>query len=315
MDRLKTKTITYQQLINFVDQQKPDRKIDSNCCNGKGIGCLLTQYCRKTFKNKVTHVGYSSCWMHKGDTVYNFICDKNCAILLTKALEKRFENYSQLQKFIKEQKESKKYYKLLSQNLTSYNNTEWHIGVPVTVSKEGNKMCTNQVLHCYNHPLLAVILNPVHANIANPRLFEISVDEIVANDGLKYASKSQTLIKELELPKISVEQKIEFGIRVVKLFCTNEKWNLWADKWLDGSDRSMISVNASRINNIHCANIINNAAAYYINSGDITSYTFLSAGCVAHAVNGCISINNNNFDKNEFNRKMIDIIENIVKVK
>jgi hypothetical protein len=77
-----------------------------------------------------------------------------------------------------------KYYKLLSQEMTSHNDTKWELNVPITIHEPGNAMCTDQVLHCYNHPLLAAFLNPIHTNIKEPRIFEIEVDEIVNSDGL-----------------------------------------------------------------------------------------------------------------------------------
>ena len=49
-----------------------------------------------------------------------------------------------------------KYYKLLTQKMTSYNNTKWEIGKTIAVAKPGDKMCSDEVLHCYNHPMLAV---------------------------------------------------------------------------------------------------------------------------------------------------------------
>lgn len=198
-----------------------------------------------------------------------------------------------------------KYYKLLSQVLTSYSNTQWELDKTITVSVPGNAMCTNQVLHCYNHPLLAVILNPAHADIKNPRLFEISVDEIVSNDGLKFASKSQTLIKELELPKISLEQKVEFGIRVAKLVCKDEKWNEWADNWLNGSDKSKES--AYSANTINIAYVAN-AATYATYVADAVLAATYVADAAAWVVDWAV-------DKNEFNQKMINIIEEIVKVR
>ena len=194
-----------------------------------------------------------------------------------------------------------KYYKLLTQEMTSHNNTKWELNVPVTIEKEGNKMCTDQVLHCYNHPLLAVILNPIHANIKNPLLFEISVDNIVASDGLKFASKSQTLIKEIPLPEISLEQKIEFGIRVAKTIYTEKKWNEWADKWLDGSDRSKESADNGAADAAYAAY----AAAYgaYAAANAVAAYAANAANAAAYAA-----------AKNEFNQKMISIIESIVKM-
>ena len=129
--------------------------------------------------------------------------------------------------------------------MVSYGDTKWEIGKPITLSKEGVQMCTDQVFHCYNHPALAIIFNPIHANIKNPKLFEIEVDKIVATDGLKFASKSQTLIKELPLPQIELIQKIEFAIRVAKLVYKDEQWNIWADAWLNKENCSWDSANAA----------------------------------------------------------------------
>lgn len=134
-----------------------------------------------------------------------------------------------------------KYYKLLNQDLTSYKGQKWEVGVPVTISKPGNKMCSDEVLHCYNHPLLSTFLNIIHANIQNPRLFVISVDNICNSDGLKFASKSQTLLEEIPFINISIEKRVEIAIRVVKTVYREDKWNSWADKWLSGEDRSKSS--------------------------------------------------------------------------
>ena len=212
-------------------------------------------------------------------------------------------------------------------------------------------MCTDQVLHCYNHPLLAVVFNPMHANIQNPKLFEINVDKIVNTDGLKFASKSQTLIEEIPLPEISTEQKVEFAIRVAKTVYKEKKWNEWADKWLNGEDRSEESAytaayvaNAANANaaafasaaawaTARAANYAAASAAYAANAAN---YAAASAAYAANAANAAkvaaYAAANANADananaaasaayaanvvddKNEFNRKMIDIIESIVKM-
>jgi hypothetical protein len=194
-----------------------------------------------------------------------------------------------------------KYYKLLSQDLTSFKNTKWQIGVPITVNKAGNEMCSKRVLHCYNHPMLAVIFNPIHANITNPKLFEIEVDEICNTDGLKFASKSQTLLREISIPEITTEQKIEFAIKVSKLVYKNEKWNLWADKWLDGSDRTAYAAYAAYYAAdaaAHAAYHAANAAYYAANAAYYAAYAAYYAADAAAS-------------KNEFNQKMIEIIESI----
>lgn len=127
--------------------------------------------------------------------------------------------------------------------MTSFNKTEWKLGVPITIDKPGTTMCSDQVLHCYNHPLLASFLNPVHANISNPRLFEIEVDKIVNTDGLKFASKSQTLLQEIGFTQILAEKRVKIAILIAKTVNTEQKWNEWADRWLSGEDRSRESTN------------------------------------------------------------------------
>jgi hypothetical protein len=208
-----------------------------------------------------------------------------------------------------------KYYKLLTQDLTSHKDTKWEIGVPITVTKAGNEMCSNQVLHCYNHPMLAVIFNPIHAGIRNPKLFEIEVDKIVNTDGLKFASKSQTLIKEISLPEISFEQRVEFAIRIAKLVCKDELWNAWADDWLAGKDRfnrvlALAVYTATRAAGRSYARAADAAAAvaaatYAANAAD--AYVAADAAAAAAAAAAVYADT-----KNEFNQKMIEIIESIL---
>ena len=220
-----------------------------------------------------------------------------------------------------------KYYKLLTQEMTSHNNTEWKLNETITIEKEGVEMCTDSVLHCYNHPLLAVVFNPVHANIKNPRLFEISVDKIVNTDGLKFASKSQTLVKEIDLPEISLEQRIEFAIRVAKTVYKDESWNLWADRWLNGEDRSKESAFTAARAATSAARAANAAvdpayaaaravalAAYYAAAAAYAAAAYAAAYAAAAAADAALAANAAyNFDKNEFNRKMIELIESICK--
>ena len=196
-----------------------------------------------------------------------------------------------------------KFYKLLTQDMTSHKDTKWELNKTITVTEEGIEMCTDQVLHCYNHPLLALIFNPIHAKISNPRLFEINVDEIVNTDGLKYASKSQTLIKELTIPEISLEQRIEFGIRVAKLVCKDTKWNTWADNWLDKSDRTKESARAAYAA-YRAAAYAASAAAYAAWAADDADAADAAAASTAYA---CYE------DKDKFNKQMIEIIESIIK--
>lgn len=130
-------------------------------------------------------------------------------------------------------------YKLLSQNMSSYNNTEWEIGGTITLPDTGNyRMCSEKVLHCYSDKYLAVLMNPAHASIDDPRLFEILVDRVVNTDGLKQASLSQTIVKEIELPIITNVQKVAFAIYCALQVYNDPTFISWAYRWLSGENRT-----------------------------------------------------------------------------
>ncbi len=130
-------------------------------------------------------------------------------------------------------------YKLLTQEMTSHGGMKWEIGKLEKAKKEGTEMCTPQVLHFYSHSLLAVFANPIHASITNPRLFEIEVEACVNKDNLKCASKTQRLVKELELPQLNDLQRQFVAINCAKLLPNPPSvWTEWADKWLSGEDRT-----------------------------------------------------------------------------
>lgn len=130
------------------------------------------------------------------------------------------------------------YYKLTDQKIQTYDGCQWEIGEEKTTSGKGD-LCTKGWLHCYDSPLLAVLLNPIGANFTNPRLFEVKVGgKKKADYGLKFGFTKMTLVKEIPLPEINIIQKIAFGILCAKDVNKDEKWNIWADNWLSGNNRT-----------------------------------------------------------------------------
>lgn len=126
-------------------------------------------------------------------------------------------------------------YKLTDQLLQTHHGFQWAIGETCTASGEGN-LCGPGFLHGYTHPLLAVILNPVHAGIREPRLF-LGHGVIARTDrGLKVGCTKMTLDKEIPIPAITPDQRIRFAILCAKEVCKGEKWNKWADNWLSGEN-------------------------------------------------------------------------------
>lgn len=129
-------------------------------------------------------------------------------------------------------------YKLTTQDLKTYNGFQWKIGQKVKTSGEGD-LCSSGWLHYYHHPLLAVLLNPIHGNFNNPKLWEVNAEgEILDDKGLKGGCTELTLVKELPLPQISQTQKVAFAILLSKKIFNNVDWNKWADNWLSGKNRT-----------------------------------------------------------------------------
>ena len=128
-------------------------------------------------------------------------------------------------------------YKLVNSNWETRNNTKWSIGQTNRATGAGKELCSPDLLHCYKSPVQAVLFNPIHANIHDPILLEIECSEILADDGLKYGCKEQMPLKELSLPKVTLEQKVAFTIYCALEVYSEETFVVWANNWLSGKDR------------------------------------------------------------------------------
>lgn len=114
--------------------------------------------------------------------------------------------------------------------------TRWRVGVAHTAQGEGEKLCTPGVIHAYRDPWLGLFLNPAHANISHPRLWEAE-GEVVAEDWGKVEVKRLEIRREIEYIPPTVEQRVRFAIRCA-WSGANEEWRVWARTWLSGEDRS-----------------------------------------------------------------------------
>ena len=131
-------------------------------------------------------------------------------------------------------------YKLTNQNMQTYNGFQWKLGEWQEAQGSSEKdLCTDGWLHCYDSPLLAILQNPRHADIKNPRLWEVEVAGDFKNDkGLKCGYRKMRLVKEIKVPKITTEQKIKYAILCAKQVYLEKKWNIWADNWLSNINRT-----------------------------------------------------------------------------
>lgn len=136
-------------------------------------------------------------------------------------------------------------YKLTRQNMTTHAGFKWVLGerYDIKAAREP-KLCTSTVFHGYETALLAAMMNPIHAGIDNPRIFEAECEPVV-RDSTKLGSTWMRLVREIDLPRPSAEQRVAFGILAACEVCLTPQWRQWAKNWLNGIDRRLQTANAA----------------------------------------------------------------------
>ena len=164
--------------------------------------------------------------------------------------------------------------------MTTHNGYQWELGKKEVITTEGGELCSSDFYHYYSDPLLAVFLNTIHANIENPRIFRVEVGgEVLPDRGLKFGSKEMELIEEIELPEVTTNQKIAFGILCALEVYKEPEFVLWATNWLDGTYRSSAAAEY-----VASARAVDEAAAAYSAgkaAAEAAYYAARSAGSAA----------------------------------
>jgi hypothetical protein len=131
-----------------------------------------------------------------------------------------------------------KLYKFVTPDFTTRNNTVWSPSITNTANGEGTELCSDGFLHGYSHPLLAVFLRSLHVPGNNTVLIEVESSESAAHDGLIHGTKQQRMIRVVETPTITLDQRVEIAIRLALTLDQPESFRAWAGTWLSGEDRS-----------------------------------------------------------------------------
>jgi hypothetical protein len=137
--------------------------------------------------------------------------------------------------------------KLTNKDGYTKNQTLWGENITHEATGSSNQaLCSDGWIHFYEHPLIAVFMNPVHARLNEPRLYSCLIEGEIKKDGqLKSGCKKLTTLSRLPLPVITSEQRIEIGIRCAMIVYKEQHWSLWAQKWLSGEDRTEKSAAAA----------------------------------------------------------------------
>ncbi len=182
------------------------------------------------------------------------------------------------------------------------NECTWGRGVTHSGTGQGD-LCSPGYIHAYLSPLLAVFLNPVHADIPNPKLWQCSVSTIAISDkNLKVGAVSLKTQKEIKIPIVTPEQRVIFAIlcaeaaqEVVKnLFEGDEKWqityrqkisefNNWAVDYKTGKNRADAYAAGAAAYAAAAAGAAADARAAAARAAAYAAYAAAAAGAAADA--------------------------------
>jgi len=124
--------------------------------------------------------------------------------------------------------------------LTNADHSTWRgsqigTGRSIFRSNAENNVINKNADELGDSPLVAIMLNPWHAQIDQQKMLEIEFSQI---DVVKNDPRVNMLVRETELPSVTTDQKIVFGLMVIQEVYQNTVFNKWADGWISGSDRS-----------------------------------------------------------------------------
>ena len=130
-------------------------------------------------------------------------------------------------------------YKLTNKDRITRNGTLWEIGKANTTDGRGG-LCGPGWLHCYEHPLLAVLHDPIHGAFGeSARMFRCEAGGKILKDGqMKMGCAELTPIEEIPLPSVTTIQRISYAIHCAQCVYHDQEWNEWANNWLSGEDRT-----------------------------------------------------------------------------
>ena len=172
--------------------------------------------------------------------------------------------------------------------------TFWKLGVRHEITDTGTRLCTNQVFHFYPSAAMAAFANPIGAQIVNPRCFEVEVEDVVNRDSIKGGCKAITRGQEVPVPVLTLEQRIEIGIRCALTVYKDPGFQSWANAWLSGEDRTA----KAAADAANASNAASNAAA-------TAAYLAYAAAYAAYAAADAAGANGNTLDVDEIIKRVL----------
>ena len=172
-------------------------------------------------------------------------------------------------------------FKFTNMKNQTHGGMQWGEGVEWCALGLGTNFCSPDLIHFYDHPLLALLHNPIHADYNPAHLWRgEAAGKIFTDNGVKWGCKRFRTIEKIPLPAIGPRQRVAYGILCALAVCDEPNWVRWAESWLNGTDRSLLAANVAYTAN--AAAYTARAAAARSAANAAAAYA-ASAACAASA--------------------------------
>ena len=139
-----------------------------------------------------------------------------------------------------------KLYKLTTLEGKTYNQTQWGENITHAVPiRDAYELCSPEVLHAYISPEMAVLMDPIQADLLPSAILWECEGDVVIDDGTKVGCTSITTLRQVSLPVITLEQRVTFAIRCAMQVYKDAAWTTWAQTWLKGLNRTAAAAHAA----------------------------------------------------------------------
>jgi hypothetical protein len=141
-------------------------------------------------------------------------------------------------------------YKLTDEFGNTKNQTHWAEGTRHEIAKElrdsTQPLCSKHYYHAYENPLVAVFMNPSHANFRNPILWRATGWVSKRNGQLKCGCFTLRTLQQIPLPVLTTNQRVRVAIQCALKEPQTESFKSWAKNWLSGVDRTFKTATATQ---------------------------------------------------------------------
>jgi len=128
-------------------------------------------------------------------------------------------------------------YKITGTNDRTFSDTQWGEGVTHTASGKGD-LYTAGWIHACADPLVAVVMAPAYGYRGAIHLWEAEGEVGKSAPDGKVGTTSLTTVRQIAVPEVTTPQLVRLAILCAWQVCDNVEWRHWAERWLDGTDRT-----------------------------------------------------------------------------